>query len=111
MTAVRSVRWHDVMPVRDLWVGELVGVVVAGVKVLVLNADGKVRAFEDRCPHLSSPLSEGVLDEGVLKCSTHLWAFDCLTGAGINPQSGGLRTYPVRVQDGMIQVGVTDPPA
>lgn len=101
-----TVGWHDVMPLSELWVGELVGVEVAGHNVVLANVDGEVRAYEDRCPHLSSPLSEGMLDGRVLMCSTHLWEFDCLTGAGINPASCGLSAYPVRVEDGTIQVGL-----
>jgi toluene monooxygenase system ferredoxin subunit len=99
------------MPVDDLWIGELAGMVVAGHKVLVVNADGEIRAFEDCCPHLSSPLSEGTLDGPVLTCSTHLWEFDCLTGAGINPATCGLLPYPVRVEDGTIQVGFGPAPS
>jgi toluene monooxygenase system ferredoxin subunit len=101
--------WHDVMPLSELWVGELVGVDVAGHQVLLVNPDGDVRAYEDRCPHLSTPLSDGMLDDGVLMCSTHLWEFDCLTGEGINPTSCGLSAYPVRVDGGTIQVGVAGP--
>jgi toluene monooxygenase system ferredoxin subunit len=104
----QAVVWHDVMPLSELWVGELVGVDVAGHKVLLVNAERELRAYEDRCPHLSSRLSDGVLDGNVLMCSTHLWEFDCLTGEGINPKSCGLAAYPVRVDDGTIQVGVVD---
>ena len=108
ITVEQVVLWHDIMPLGDLWIGDLVGVEVAGHQVLILNAEGEIRAYEDRCPHLSSPLSEGVLDGKVLMCSTHLWEFDCLSGAGINPASCGLSAYPVRVEDGTIQVGVAD---
>jgi toluene monooxygenase system ferredoxin subunit len=88
--------------------GELAGVVVEGHKVLVVNVDGELRAYEDRCPHMASPLSEGVLDGTVLTCSSHLWEFDCVTGRGINPAACGLSTYAIRVDDGTIQVGITD---
>jgi toluene monooxygenase system ferredoxin subunit len=105
----QTVQWHDVMPVDELWIGELAGVEVAGHKVLLLNAGGEIRAYEDRCPHLSSPLSEGFLEDNVLICSTHLWEFDCLTGGGVNPADSCLQTYPVRIEDGTIQVGVGAP--
>jgi toluene monooxygenase system ferredoxin subunit len=107
-TREQSEVWHDVMPLSELWVGELVGVEVAGHDVLLANVGGEVRAFEDRCPHLSTPLSDGMLDGNVLMCSAHLWEFDCLTGKGINPTSCGLSAYAVRVEDGTIQVGVAD---
>jgi toluene monooxygenase system ferredoxin subunit len=103
-----TVRWHDVMPLDELWIGELIGVEAGGQKIVILNAGGEVRAYEDRCPHLSSLLSEGDLDGTILTCSTHLWEFDCLTGAGVNPRSCGLKAHPVRIEDGTIYVGVED---
>ena len=50
--------WHTVMAEDDLWEGELTGIEAAGKKLVLLNVDGEIRAFEDRCPHLSSRLSE-----------------------------------------------------
>jgi len=34
----------------DLREGELTGIEVAGKKLILLNVDGEIRAFEDRCP-------------------------------------------------------------
>jgi nitrite reductase/ring-hydroxylating ferredoxin subunit len=39
---------------------ELTGIEVAGKKLVLLNVDGGIRAFGDRCPYLSSRLSEGL---------------------------------------------------
>lgn len=102
----RDIDWHEVMPFDDLWIGDLVGVDVAGRKVLLVNIEDEVRAYQDRCPHQDSPLSEGDLDGEVLTCSRHLWQFDALTGCGINPDTSQLSAYPVRVEDGMICVGI-----
>ena len=101
-----TTRWQEVMPLADLWIGEMVGIEAEGQKILILNAGGEVRAYEDRCPHLSSPLSEGDLDGTTLTCSTHLWEFDCMTGEGINPKSCGLKAFPVQIQDETIYVGI-----
>ena len=49
--------WHAVMPEEDLWEGELTGVEAGGKKIVLLNVGGEIRAYEDRCPHLSSRLS------------------------------------------------------
>ena len=38
----------------DLGEGEITGIEIAGMKLTLFNADGEIRAFEDRCPHLSS---------------------------------------------------------
>ncbi|MBA2284489.1 MAG: Rieske 2Fe-2S domain-containing protein [Ktedonobacteraceae bacterium] len=46
------------MPLDDLWIGEMLGVEAGGVKVLLINVEGAVQAYLDRCPHRASPLSE-----------------------------------------------------
>ena len=64
--------WHAMMVEDDLWEGELTGIEVAGKKLILLNVGGEICAFEDRCPHLSSQLSEGDLDGCTLTCAAHL---------------------------------------
>lgn len=49
--------------------------------VLWRDADGVVRALEDRCPHRRAPLSLGcVLGNGMIQCGYHGWTFDGETG-------------------------------
>jgi toluene monooxygenase system ferredoxin subunit len=97
------------MPFEDLWIGEMIGLEVAGVPVLLVNTDAEVRAYLDSCPHQRSRLSEGELAGCVLTCGTHRWEFDALTGQGLNPSTSQLARLPVRVQEGMIEVVVQEP--
>ena len=96
--------WHVVMPEEDLWEGELAAAQAGGKNIVLLNVGGEIRAFEDRCPHLSSRLSEGDLDGCTLTCAAHLWEFDARTGKGINPGNSQLVAYQARVADGSIEV-------
>ncbi|MBB5916617.1 toluene monooxygenase system ferredoxin subunit [Nocardia transvalensis] len=97
--------WQETQHIDDLWEDEMVGVEVDGKKVLLVNAGGEVRAYENRCPHQAWPLDEGDLDGGQLTCVNHMWTFDALTGAGINPCDHALKAFPCRVDvDGMIEV-------
>ena len=100
--------WHTVMAEDDLWEGELTGIKVAGKKLVLLNVDGEIRAFEDRCPHLSSRLSEGDIDGRTLTCAAHLWEFDAVTGKGTNPGNSQLKVFETRMADGNIEVLVPD---
>jgi toluene monooxygenase system ferredoxin subunit len=104
-------QWYEIMPADDLWIGEMRGVEVGGVKVLLVNVEDQVRAYLDRCPHRASRLSEGDLDGSKLTCATHLWEFDALSGLGINPQTSELVRFPVRIQNGSIYVAVPEPEA
>jgi toluene monooxygenase system ferredoxin subunit len=99
---------HEIIPFDDLWVGEMLGVEVAGVKVLLLNVEDEVRAYLDRCPHRASLLSEGNLEGFTLTCATHLWEFNALTGGGINPESSRLIRFPVRIENGKISVEIPE---
>ena len=48
-------------------------------------------ATDDRCPHMSAPLSIGTLDECVVDCPLHSGRFDLLTGETVQmPTTGGL---------------------
>ena len=56
------VTWQVVMLAADLWEGELTAIQLGGKKIVLLNAGGEIRAFEDRCPHLGFQLSAGDLE-------------------------------------------------
>ena len=92
----------------DLWVGEMKGVVVDGVPVLLVNLEDGVRAYEDRCLHKGVALSTGRLSGTRLVCAVHAWEYDVATGRGLNPERVCLRGFPVRVVGDAIEVDVGD---
>ena len=96
--------WQYAGTLDDLWEGEVRGVNLGGVDVVLCNVDGELFAYEDRCPHLANPLSRGVLDHHTLTCAAHEWEFDARTGQGVNPQAARLKPFPVRVDDDRIFV-------
>ena len=99
--------WREAIPLDELWSGDLVGLEIDGVRVLLVSIDGEVVAYGDRCPHQSSLLSEGELDGSTITCPTHLRQFDATTGAGVNPKRACLRQLPVKVTDDVIYAAVT----
>jgi len=100
--------WKVVLREKELWIGEKLGLEIEGQKLLLVNVDGAVHAFEDRCAHQSWPLSRGHLAGRELTCSLHQWRYDACTGAGLNPAGVALRTYAVRIVDGEIWVDLGD---
>ena len=82
----------------------MVGLVLGGKPVLLINLDGVIRAYLDRCPHQKSRLSAGSLNANLLTCATHQWTFDACTGAGVNPRQARLHALPVMVEAGDILV-------
>ena len=100
--------WRYAGSLDDIWAGEMTAVNLGAADVLLCNLDGTLVAYEDRCPHLASPLSAGSLDGGVLTCGAHEWQFDARTGRGVNPASACLRRYPVRLDGEQIFVGLRE---
>jgi toluene monooxygenase system ferredoxin subunit len=96
--------WQVMMPLADLWAGELTGVRLGGQKIVLVNIGGEIRAFDDRCPHLGFQLSEGSIEGHTLTCANHQWEFDALTGRGTNPGSCRLTVFHTRVRDGQIEI-------
>jgi toluene monooxygenase system ferredoxin subunit len=108
-------RWHQedawsvALPLDELWEGEMVGLRLGRADVLLVNlGKGEIRAYDNRCPHAGSRLSEGRLSAATLKCGSHLWEFDLRSGDSVNPRNCGLRCYPVKVVDGVVMVRVDD---
>jgi toluene monooxygenase system ferredoxin subunit len=81
-------------------------IALGSVDVVLLNADGTVRAYQDRCPHQGVRLSEGRLAGCQLTCRAHEWQFDALTGEGSNPRGSRLRQFKVSVEAGELMVDV-----
>lgn len=64
-------------------------------------------ALKDVCPHAGVSLHQGPLEAGTVRCIGHGWTFDLATGAVVQGVPGcKVATYPVRVVDGVVEVGV-----
>ena len=85
--------WRYAGTLDDIWEGEMRPCTSGPSTSCCATSTGRSVAYEDRCPHLANPLSEGVLDGALLTCAAHEWAFDVRTGSGVNPASACLRRY------------------
>jgi toluene monooxygenase system ferredoxin subunit len=104
--------WVSAVALDRLWDGEMVGVHVQGADLLLVNlGSGGIHAYDNRCPHAGTPMSEGHLSGGVLECETHQWQFDAKTGKGLGPRNCTLRKHPVRIVEGTVQVLLAELPA
>jgi nitrite reductase/ring-hydroxylating ferredoxin subunit len=80
-----------VLDVAELPPGTLRRVTRGELDVLLAHTPAGIVATDDRCPHMSAPLSIGELDGCVVACPLHEGRFDLCTGATIQmPTTGGL---------------------
>lgn len=71
---------------------------VAGTKVNVANADGRLYAFDDTCTHQGCSLANGRLDGTTVTCACHGSQFDVTSGAVLRgPAQRPVRSRMVKV--------------
>jgi 3-phenylpropionate/trans-cinnamate dioxygenase ferredoxin subunit len=100
-------QWVRAAAESDCPVGELKGVVVEGVPIVLANVDGTFCALRDRCSHDDYPLSDGELDGSEVVCQYHGARFDACSGARKTlPAIRPVQSFPVEIRDGHVYVDV-----
>ena len=83
--------FEAVLDVADLPPGSLRRVTRGELDVLLAHTPEGIVATDDRCPHMSAPLSIGELDGCVVACPLHEGRFDLCTGETVQmPTTGGI---------------------
>lgn len=76
-------------------------------EILVCHAAGGFYAVQNRCSHAESPLDQGRIRRNLISCPLHGMLFDLTTGEPKGRLTRvPLKTYPVRVVDGVVEVDV-----
>jgi nitrite reductase/ring-hydroxylating ferredoxin subunit len=83
--------FERLLAVDDLPPGSMRRITRGEIDVLLANTPHGIVATDDRCPHMSAPLSIGELDGCVVACPLHEGRFDLSTGETVQmPTTGGL---------------------
>ncbi len=87
--------------------GERLLVEIDGEPIAIFNVSGKFYAIGDVCTHDDGPLGDGELDGYQIICPRHGAHFDIRTGKALTlPAVVDTPWYPVRVEEGWIEVGL-----
>src|SRR5690348_4658439 len=85
-----SAEYRDALAITDLPEGTMRRVTFGDLDVLVAHTSNGVAAVDDRCPHMSAPLSIGTLEGCIVGCPLHDGRFDLATGdVDRMPTTGG----------------------
>lgn len=82
--------------------------------LLFRDAEGRVVALHDRCPHRFAPLSRGKFADGAVQCGYHGLVFDgtgtCIKNSlgGPTPAASKVRSFPVVEQDNILWLWMGD---
>lgn len=97
--------WVTVCAAGELAPGAIRVVDVDGVMIAVFNIDGEYFAIEDVCTHDGGELASGTLIGAEITCPRHGAKFCVRTGEALSaPAYEPTAKFPVRVQDGAVQV-------
>ena len=86
-----SAEFRPLLDLADLVPGGMRRVSFGDLDLLVAETPAGIVVTDDRCPHMSAPLSLGTLDGCLVACVLHRGAFDLSTGETATfPTTGGL---------------------
>ncbi len=101
--------FYTVAKVDELPPGERLFVEIGDISIVVFNIAGKLYAIGDVCTHDDGPLGDGELDGHEIICPRHGARFDIRSGKVLSlPAVVDIPTYPVRITEDDIEVGVPD---
>jgi nitrite reductase (NADH) small subunit len=68
------------------------------------NAEEKVFALQDKCPHKGGPLSQGIVFGESVACPLHNWCISLNDGCAALPDVGQVEKFSTRVNDGNVEI-------
>ena len=102
-----KVEYLEIAPASELLNGERLFVEVEGKSLVIFNIAEQFFAIADVCTHDEGPLGDGDLEGYNVVCPRHGGEVDVRTGKAVQmPIVVDVPAYPVKVVDGMIQVGI-----
>jgi nitrite reductase/ring-hydroxylating ferredoxin subunit len=97
--------WHVVAQAADIEPGEAITITLGRREIALFRVGSEFFATDNQCTHSGAPLADGYLDGEVIECPLHQGLFNIRTGAALcSPALKPIRTYPVRVAAGQVQI-------
>jgi naphthalene 1,2-dioxygenase system ferredoxin subunit len=102
-----SEQWLDAGPVDDVGEEYPSSVVVAGKELALYRVGEEIYATDNLCTHGNARLCDGYLEGYEIECPLHQGRFDIRDGRALcAPLTTDVRTYPVKLVDGRISIGI-----
>ena len=78
--------------------GSVMEVILGEDTYAVCNHNGELHALSGICAHAGGPIGQGALQDGVVICPWHEWAYDCRTGENDFDPSIKLDRFAVKTE-------------
>jgi len=104
MKEAESKQWTRIAFCDDIPLREGRAVTVGNRQIAIFNLGNRFLAVDNRCPHKSGPLADGIVSGVTVICPLHAWKMSLETGEGLSGASASscVETFPTRVEHGVI---------
>jgi nitrite reductase (NADH) small subunit len=99
-------RWIRVARCESIPPREGRAAVINGKEIAIFNLGDRFLAVDNRCPHQSGPLCDGIVAGDAVVCPLHAWKVNLVTGTVMRPvnQNECVHAYATRVDGGVISI-------
>ena len=97
--------WHPIAEKNEIPLREGRRVTYAGYEIALFNLGDEYLAVDNRCPHKSGPLADGIVSGKAVFCPLHNWKISLENGCALSGGTGQVKKYPVKVIGKKICVG------
>jgi nitrite reductase (NADH) small subunit len=107
MTEADDYFWYQVIAFDEIPArgARVVRIGEQAIALFRTSADA-VFALLDCCPHRGGPLSQGIVHGNCVTCPLHDWVIELDTGEARAPDEGQTERFPVRIEAGMVFLGL-----
>ena len=95
--------WHDIGALDDFKDGTAAYIKSDYRSVFVYRNGDAVKVYDSTCPHQVTNIPKSGICDHHLTCPKHSWKFDLKTGDCVEKGNHPLKSFEVRVTDGMVQ--------
>jgi 3-phenylpropionate/trans-cinnamate dioxygenase ferredoxin subunit len=107
MDETKQVQFIAVTSEQEFPQGERLFFEIKGQPIVLFSLNGNYFAMGDMCSHDGGPIGEGEIEGDEIICPRHGARFDVHTGKVLRmPAVQDIPSYPVRVVDGKIEIGL-----
>jgi 3-phenylpropionate/trans-cinnamate dioxygenase ferredoxin subunit len=97
----------QVAKLQEIPSGSRKNITVSGKSLILLNNDGKILAFDEKCTHRGCSLLKGKLIGNNIECPCHSARFNIISGkVAQGPATQPIAVYPVTVENGSIMINI-----
>lgn len=101
--------WTRIALCGDIPLREGRAVRVGNREIAIFNLGDRFLAVDNRCPHKSGPLADGIVSGAAVICPLHAWKMSLETGEGLNSASASscVETFRTRVEHGVVLLEIS----